>query len=281
MAIKPKSFFHPVLSKFSSDYQSDVVFNIEFTPSIVENRDRNQVSLGYEVFLTSACLRDFVIDKRASISLDIYCGDTMFRKLFKVSEMVGSIELPAGVIKGSLDVQPLIIVTDSSVPFTFDEISAEYQTNSFQLDLAVPLAIAPSVSIPIDFARSSVKEIVIIKHAPTLCEKNSYKIELAADQIIVHMGTNAHSVWNIISSDTSQKPILFFSVYKDCIAAVLEELVHGIGGDEYRWSEYFLSELERRHIKLPRKDSSFSEINDVALQILGSRGFEKVVTNVN
>lgn len=281
MAIKPKSFFHPVLSKFSSDYQSDVVFNVEFTPSIIENKERNQVCLNYEVLLTSRCLRDFVIDQRASIALDIYCGDTMFRKLSPLNEMIGVIELSAGAIKGNLDVQPLIIVTDSSSPFKFDEISDEYQTTSFQLDLAVPLAIAPSVTIPIDFARSAKKEIVVIKHAPTLCEKNSYKIEIAAEQIIVHMGTNAHSAWNTISNDTSKKPILFFSVYKDCITAVLEELVKGNGGDEYRWSEFFLAELERRHIKLPKNDSSFSEINEVALQILGSRGFEKVVVNVN
>lgn len=281
MAIKPKSFFHPVLSKFSSDYLPDAVFSVEFIAEIVDNVSRDQVSLGYEVFLNNNSLRDFIIDKRAAIALDIYCGDTMFRELRTVIELEGTLLLPAGLIKGHLDIQPLIVVTDASNSFTFEEISPEYQETTFFLEEGLPLAIAPSVTIPIDFAFSSFKEIVKILHSPILCQKNTYRIDLVNDQIVVHMGTNAHSAWTMISSDAAQKPVLFFSVYKDCITAVLEALTQGNSDTEYRWSEHFTDQIEKRNIKLPAKDASFSEINDVALQILGNRGFEKMVKNDN
>jgi hypothetical protein len=278
MPIKPRSYFYPVLSPISSDYESDVIFNIEMEPRIVDGAARNQIAIVYEVFLNSAPLRDFIIDKRAALALDFYCGDTMYRELFKVSELKGEIQLPIATIKGKLEIQPFIIVIDDSYSFTLEKISPEYNSHSFDLEMGAPLAIAPSVTIPVDFALSSIKEMVKIRLEAER-DKNSYAIGLTADQIVVFMGSNAHAAWTAMSSDASQKPTLFFSVYKDCIAAVLEALVRNTSEVEFSWMEHFKDELEKRNLKLPSKDATFTEINELSLKILGPRGYEKVVAN--
>jgi hypothetical protein len=43
--------------------------------------------------------------------------------------------------------------------------------------------------------------------------------------------------------------------------------------------EHFKDELEKRNLKLPSKDATFTEINELSLKILGPRGYEKVVAN--
>ncbi len=278
MAIKPKSYFYPVLTPLSSDYASDVIFNIEIEPRIIDTVARNQIAVAYEVFLNSAALRDFIIDRRAALALDFYCGDTMYRELFKVSSLKGEIELPVASIKGKLEIQPFIVVTDNTMPFFLENISSEYRSNSFELEIGSPLAIAPSVTIPIDFALNSIKEMVKIRLEEDR-DKNSYAIDLTSEQIVVYMGTNAHGAWTAMSSEASLKPTLFFSVYKDCVTAVLEALARNTSEVEFGWMEHFKEELEKRNLKLPSKDATFSEINELSLKILGPRGFERMIVN--
>ena len=279
MPIRPKSYFYPVLSPLSSDYSSDVIFNVEIEPRIVDSVARNQVAIAYEVFLNKDDLRDFIIDQRAALTFDVYCGDTMYRELFKKGELKGEIQLPVAAIKGKLEIQPLIVVTDNSSPFTLEDINKEYKSNTFELEVGAPLAIAPAINVLIDFALSSLKEMVKIRLESDR-DKNSYAIDLTTDQIVVYMGKNAHDAWTSMSNDLSQKPILFFSVYKDCISAVLEALVRNTSENEFVWTEHFKEELEKRNLKLPSEDASFSEINELALKILGPQGFERKVANV-
>jgi hypothetical protein len=280
MAIKPKSYFYPVLSPLSSDYASDVVFSIEIQPKIVDGPSRNQLAIGYEVTLNSAPLVDFIIDKRAVLALDFYCGDTMYRELFRVAELKGEIQLPAAAIKGKLEIQAFIVVVDSDMPFTLEKISSEYKSNSFELEIGVPLAIAASVSVPIDFALSSIKEMVKIMLEAER-DKNSYAIDLTSEQIVVYMGTNAHTVWNSMYNDDSQKPTLFVSVLKDCVAAVVEALARNTADVEFAWMEYFKEWIAEQNHKLPSDDASFSDVNELSLEILGKRGYERVIANAN
>jgi hypothetical protein len=277
--IKPRSFFYPVLSPFSSDYATEVIFEADLKPKVLEEGNRNQVLIEYAITLTSVSLRDYVIDNRAGIAFDIYCADTMFRSLFKVSELAGELLLPAGSIKGKIEILPLIVVTNGSSPFVFEQISEEYPTTSFELEEGSLLALAPSVMITIEFAFSSSRDTIKIQ-LDSNCDKNSYYIDLTSDQIVIHMGENSHKAFEIYSNDQSQKPILFFSVYKDCIVTVLEALCKDASDISFNWAEHFLDQLEKRSIKLPKSDAAFSEINRTALQILGSRGFEKVTSNV-
>jgi hypothetical protein len=280
MPIKPKSFFHPVLSKFSTDYKPEAIFNVDLLPHIVEDEARNQILIEYIVELTSSALRDFIIDKRAVIAFDVYCGDTMFRALYKVSELSGEITLPPASVKGQLEIQPIILVADNSSPFILEQINDEYPTNKYDLEIGAPLALSPSITIPIEFALSSIKEMVKIKLDRSRA-KNTYFIDATPEQIVVHMGVNAHAAFHSIADDPNQKAVLFFSVYKDCIAYVLEQLSKNANDVEYRWAEHFLEQLEKRNIKLPGADATYNEINLTALEILGPRGFEKVVSNAN
>ena len=209
MPTKPKSYFYPVLSPFSSDYRSDVSFEVDVRAKIVENGSvKNQVSLEYEINLTSAALRDFIIDRRVAVALDCYCGDTMFRELYKLADLKGEINLPAASVKGKLEVQPLVVVTDGTSPFTLEEISPEYSQNTFDLEVGAPLAFASSITVPIDFALNSIKEMVKIRLDGDR-DKNSYLIDLTSEQIVVYMGVNAHQAWNSMSSDPEKNQPCF------------------------------------------------------------------------
>jgi hypothetical protein len=280
MANKPRSYFYPVLSPLSSDYLPNVEFSVDVVPKIVDSPSRDQIAVDYEVNLNSKSLRDFIIDQRAVLAFDVYCGDTMYRELVKTTELKGEIQFPAATVKGRLEIQPLVVVVDNSVPFLLEDISPEYKTSSYELEVGVPLAIASSISIPITFALSATKEMVKIRLEPDV-DKNSYAVDLIADQIVVNMGVNAHAAWTAMFNDPSQKSILFFSVYKDCVLAVLEAVAHGTAEDEYDWMTSFSEELAKRNVKLPSQDASFADINEIALKILGSRGFERFMANVN
>lgn len=281
MPSKPRSYFYPVLSSFSSDYRSGISFEVEIQARIVEEGPvKNQVALKYEINLNSAALRDLIIDRRATFALDCYCGDTMFRELYKFSDLKGEIRLPATSIKGKLEVQPLIVVTDSTAPFILEDISQEYFQNTFDLEIGAPLAIASSIAIPIDFAFNSIKEMVKIRLDETR-DKNTYFVDLTGEQIVVYMGENAHKVWNSMSNDPEKKPTLFFSVYKDCITTVLEALIRDSFESDYRWMDYFKEELNIRKIYLPSQDASFSQINELSLKILGSKGYERLISRAS
>jgi len=278
MPIKSRSYFYPVLSVLSSDYVPGVFFDVEIDASVIEGSVRDQISLNYEVSLSSISIEDFIRHNRASLVFDVYCGDTMYRELFRLSELKGEIHLPVASIKGKLEVQPLIVVTDNSLPFVLDQISPEYNSNQFDLEIGAPLAIAPSVLINVDFAVNSIKEMVKIRLEMER-DKNSYAIDLTTEQIVVYMGEHAHEAWTLMSNDVTQKPTLFFSVYKDCIAAVLETLVESNTEVEYVWMDFFKEELQKKNLALPTNGASFSEVNELALKILGNRGFERLVAH--
>jgi hypothetical protein len=279
MPVKPKSFFYPVLSKFSSDYLSTILFQVEYEAAVAPSEQLNQIAVGYKIDLTSRCLRDFVVDNRAVFAFDVYCGDTMYRKLFTSKTLIGEILLEPAAVKGRVEVQAFIIALDASAPYALEEINGEYGRSSFEIDPGSPLAIAPSISFPIEFLRSSMKEIVKVQLDRT-CGKNSYFIDLTAEQIVVHMGINSHAAFGALSASAQFKSTLFVSVYKDCVIAALEALCRGQQDMEYRWAEPFTDKLASLNKQLPRRDATFNDLNKLALDILGSEGYEKVVTSV-
>jgi hypothetical protein len=280
MPTKQKSFFHPVLSQFSTDYKPGVIFNVELTPSVIEEGSRDQISIEYSIDLTSSSLRDFVIDKRAVFAFDVYCGETMFRTLHKTYELGGEFILPPASVKGNLEIQTSVTVIDNSSPFELEEINDEYPSNVFDIDLGVPLALAPSISIPIEFALVTSKEMVRVQ-LERKRNPNSYFVNAQPDQIVVHMGSNAHATFHALSGDPGKKPTLFYSIYKDCVAHVLSLLIQDQRESEYLWEENFKEQLENRNIRLPQKDAAFNDINQLALEILGPKGFAKVTPNDN
>ena len=277
MSNRPKAFFHPVLRPTEPDYVDGSKFEVEISGEILSDTAGQVARVNYKVTLSNAKLRDSLIDGLSELHFEISCPDTLFKTSFHGNSLDSFIDLPAGSCKGNLQIRPYLVAIQDLESFSFEGIHGEFTGGGYKIERGSPLAIGESLIVPIEFAHQAFNEFLHVFPDPGM-QKNSYQIGISAERISVGMGVNAFAAWNQIGSDAKTKPYLYMSVYKDCIVSAISLLIEedSIG---FPWANKFIENLERAGFAIPSSGAEYSEINSLALVLVGSRGMEKVIEN--
>lgn len=278
MSSRPKAFFHPVLRSLESDYIDESKFELEISGEIVPETSGQVVRLNYKVTLTNSKLRDSLIDGLSALHFEISCPDTLFKFNTQTSSLDSYFDLPPGSCRGNLQVRPYLVAIQELEAFVFEGIHGEFVAGEgYQLERGTPLAIGDSLLVPIEFAHQAFNEILHVFLDDGM-HKNAYQIGVSGERISVGMGENAYAAWGQIDSDPKTKPYLFMSIYKDCIVSAISLLMQEdpVG---FPWANNFIENLERSGFGIPSSGAEYSEINSLALILVGKKGLEKVIAN--
>jgi hypothetical protein len=269
MPVRARSYLHPVLSTYANDIPNGK-FECRIAPSVDDADFGMTATLGYEVKLSAPDIRDFIVDGKAQIVLDVYCSQTLYRDAFNITSMSGVITLPPGAVIGRVVATPSIVVAVPTGTFSYRELHREFVEREFELTAGEALAVHPEIEFEVSAMRTSFSNMVRILHSPDV-EKNSYTIAPGPEAISVSMGSVAHQWYNTVHSHPQRRPELFTNLLKDAVVAALVYIITA-GDDDAPWARSFENYLSSSGIEIPSDATDFDQMNLIALKILGNQG---------
>jgi hypothetical protein len=141
------------------------------------------------------------------------------------------------------------------------------------------LAVGEREIFPISFSRRSFQDLIRVQTSTEL-DKNEYEISLASNIITINMGTNVRQAWELMSSDANYRSFLFISIYKDTFVEALSALVSGDDVEEFAWARKLTETFEKVGLDIT-DEADFTKLNRAVLRLLGKKGIEQVIANVN
>ena len=150
MPNKSLDYPHPVLSKYSKDYEN---CDFEVTPddtSFSENGDCIEFKVSYT--LTSSSLKDLVDEGKAKVILRITCFRTSYRNQIELNTPEDNlIQIEKSLISDTVDCQGFIVSQEETKAFSSDEINKQYFSDfQFAIRKADILAFEPGFKIKLD-----------------------------------------------------------------------------------------------------------------------------------
>jgi hypothetical protein len=277
MATKIKTFSHPIIRSNSNDYIDGSYFNVELAAEI-SSEVKDSIHITYSIDLNNKCIEDLVRNRIASIYLNLYCAETIYRSSYLVQENNGEFILPSGAVIGSLEIEPIILNILEIDKFTSAGLNQEFGTNYFKVEVGSPLAIGDKDIFNFAFAERSLQDLIRVQTSTELNE-NEYEISLTSNIITIIMGINVRKAWDFIRSDSTLRPYLYMSIYKDTFVEALGAVVNSDGIDEFLWAQKLREKFEENNFKFS-DTNDFSKINMAVLRRLGTNGIEAVAKNV-
>jgi hypothetical protein len=277
MATKVKTFLHPIIRSNSNDYTDDSYFNAELTAEI-SSEVKDSIRITYSINLKNKYIEKLISNNIASVYLNLYCADTVYRRSFLVNQNKGEFTLSPGEVIGALEIEPIILNNLEIEQFSPTGLNQEFGSNLFQIEAGSPLALGEKDIFYFAFAERSLQDLIRVQTSSELNE-NEYEISLTSNVITIIMGTNVRKAWDFIRSDSTLRPYLYMSIYKDTFVEALAAVVNGDGTDEFLWAQKLREKFEENNFQFT-DSNDFSKINMAVLRRLGSRGIETVAKNV-
>lgn len=277
MATKVKTFLHPIIRANSNDYIDGSYFNAELTAEI-SSEAKDSIRIAYIVNLNNPYIEKLISSKVASVYLNLYCADTIYRRSFLLNQYKGEITLAPGEVIGSLEIEPIVLNNLEIKQFSPPGLNQEFGGNLFQVEVSSPLALGEKDIFNFAFAERSLQDLIRVQTSSELND-NEYEISLTQNIITIIMGINVRKAWDFIRSDSSLRPYLYMSIYKDTFVEALAAVVNGDGTDEFLWAQKLREKFEEKNFQFS-DFNDFSKINMAVLRRLGSRGIETVAKNV-
>ncbi len=279
MPSKNRIYQHPVLRNGSTDYADGSTLESNFIVAISGDHSKDTVVVSYVLQVRNRHLLGLVENGRAAFFLSFYSSETLFKKLIKVEDMKGELQLPSGAVLGSLEIEPFIIAVTQINQYCPEGLNAEYGNLKFEIDPGATLAVGEREIFPISFARRSFQDLIRVQTSTEL-DKNEYEISLASNIITINMGTNVRQAWELMSSDANYRSFLFISIYKDTFVEALSALVSGDDVEEFAWARKLTETFEKVGLNIS-DEADFAKLNRAVLRLLGKKGIEQVIANVN
>ena len=277
MATKVKTFLHPIIRANSNDYIDGSYFNAELTAEI-SSEAKDSIRIAYSVNLNNPYIEKLISSDVASVYLNLYCADTIYRSSFLLNQYKGEITLAPGEVIGSLEIEPIVLNNLEIKQFSPPGLNQEFGGNLFQVEVGSPLALGEKDIFNFAFAELSLQDLIRVQTSSELND-NEYEISLTSNIITIIMGINVRKAWDFIRSDSSLRPYLYMSIYKDTFVEALAAVVNGDGTDEFLWAQKLREKFEEKNFQFS-DFNDFSKINMAVLRRLGSRGIETVAKNV-
>jgi hypothetical protein len=275
---KSRIYQHPVLRSGSLDYVDSSTFESIFEVKISGESVKDTVQVSYTLQIRNKSLLALLDKGQASIYLAFYSAETLFKQLIQIKELRGQLQLQRGAVLGSLEIEPLIVASQKIIGFSPPGINKEYGNIQFEIERGAPLAIGERDIFPISFARRTFQDLIRVQTSTEL-DKNEYEISIASNVITIIMGINVRQAWELMSADSSYRPFLFISIYKDTFLEALLALVSGDDVEEFAWAKKLIDNFEKVGLDISR-ETDFATLNRAVLRLLGKKGVEQVITNV-
>src|SRR5687768_2832999 len=116
-------FPYPVLDSQTGDYKQgnfSLALKIEEVPVI------GKLKINYEVSLDEVALVKEVERKTAMVGMFVTCLDTFYNRVTVFDSMKGSVEFPAGTLRGRTSIKPLVCAVQKISGYSNDNLHEVY-----------------------------------------------------------------------------------------------------------------------------------------------------------
>ena len=120
---------------------------------------------------------------------------------------------------------------------------------------------------------ASFQDIIRVQTSEEL-DINEYSITLQSNVITVNMGLNVRKSFEIMKADSTLKPHLFASIYKDTFVEALMALPQD-EFEEFAWAKKLKERLASFKLNVSDMED-YSKANSAALLILGKKSYAKL-----
>jgi hypothetical protein len=218
-----------------------------------------------------------------SLYVDVVSTASFFRKQFPVPPLKVNamqlvqdekfeIMLPVGSLVGTVEITAYLVAS-KDMSFSPEGLHIDYGDTVFQIQLGDMLGASPTKVIELVPDFGATPDLVTLRLS-TEIDPNSYVIDTQGNTILVLMGKNYMDYWSLARTDSSSRSQLWLGLYKDVLVAALASASSaGLENMDSVWATQLLNRLESLEISLDGS-SEFSEINRVALEMVGKDGVE-------
>jgi hypothetical protein len=266
---------YPVLRDWMDDYKGSM-----FTLEVSElSRADDNILIPYKITLENAFLVDQIIDHKATLAFELVCKSTLVHKFAPLESMEGEYVIESWMIAGQFQLQAFVVSTTSQSDYEPSPINAEYKDKIFEVQAGDTLAESHVVDLAIDFNRKSSGDSIEVRHVEGM-GPYEYEIDTSGNFIVISTGEKAHYYYLALQGDGSTKAHLYQSLYKDAVLVGIETLIDDPDSHERAWARGLLLKMKSLNLDLPHT-KEVSQLNKLALEIIGPDGMGKVRSNVN
>jgi hypothetical protein len=263
-----------VLSSFNDDYLDDRFF-AEIDLDVVLSQGRAISVIRYDLSLQSNFLNYQVLAGKATLALDVYSKQTLYRSTVIVPAN-GEIRYMGGELFGTVEVTPYLLNQEANDYFKPLGVHAEYRDATFSVAKGDVLAIGETFEFEVVPDVQSLPDLMTVELASEF-KTTEYDFELDRSAILIRVGRDVMRYWEMASADSQIKPNLFQGIYKDCILFALSEIAAG-GHDDSLWAKALKSRALENGFEIS-KEMDLSELNKVALSLVAGNGISKLLKN--
>lgn len=278
MNYRARAYPYPVLSTFSDDFELSTEFEAKVEAEIVGDSNDQRIKIAFSVSQPSAWLNEFISDGNARICLDVQCRSTMYRKYVDIPDWSGSLQFEGGALYGRVQITPLIVSRITTEDYSPSGVNSEFSGNRFSIVPGDLLGIGDTTQMDFEFTRVLERDLITIQYTQDLEYANTYRFMLDSNRIIIVAGEDLRMAIEQMRADRSVRPYLFMSLYKDCIAAALQQMAQE---HDIEWSQRerpWERALQRRLQAIGRDlDPENPDEQEISAQLLvASKGVEKI-----
>lgn len=275
MSGQASAYAYPVLRNWMDDYLES-----RFDLEIAElSKSQQDIVIPYTISLDNSYLAEMLIDKRALLGLEVISKATLFHEFIVVDKFAGQLIIKSGSLSGQFSIQAFLISARDCIDFKPLPINDEYEETEFKLKAGDVVAESVVIDLAIDFNRKSALDSIEVRHVDGM-GPFEYEIDTSGNFIVISTGEKAHYYYLALRGEASSKAHLYQSMYKDAVLIALEKMIEDSDSQELNWAKGLLSKMASLNLDLPAT-KDVSQINKLALEIIGPDGMGKVRGNVS
>jgi len=155
----------------------------------------------------------------------------------------------------------------------------EFGSGEFRLRPGAPLALGEIHSFEISTKKKRLLNIMRVQKSSDL-HPDIYDFVLSSTSITILMGERMFRYFNLMKSDSSFKPHLFPSIYKDALVEAIRQIIEDDSIREYSWAQKLMTLVDDDGIFQTSK-VDLQRLNQLVSKLLAEKGIGKVLSDVS
>ena len=280
MSYSARAYPYPILAPFSQDFASspNFDFSISVQPLGADIADGVEITWSIPVDVHQK-IQEFFIDSSFQWFMDVECTTALYREMLPITPSDKRIEIPGGLLIGSLTVTPILVSTEAQ-SYAPPGLSSEFLRDSFEIMRGDPVVIGESETFLIQLEKVSRSNFLKVELVADL-DPDEYNFVFEEETLVAQVGKNVHLVYEIMRSDPEKKPYLFLSLYKDALYFAAREIQSSEASLEKLWAARLSQLLDGLEPGWSLDKGNEPAINGLVTRLLATAGIRKVMRNVD
>lgn len=244
--MRNKNYPHPVLSLDSSDFKSDIQFDLDISVSF----NNIEYKFDYSFNLNEYNMLDMISKNKSIFVIKVECTSTRYRKTIKLANIEGSFTLSYSDLKDKVTLSTFVVSTATDLAYFSNEFHDDYDAAVFPVYPGDILAEGPQFSLKLNESSDVLKKTSSIFRISLVNDKAKPDVYFEHQKIIIKLNKKDFDIYKSLKERQKQYPhlgALSSSLFiLPAMTMLIEQLKKELESDRYSLDtyEFFLEEKE-------------------------------------